>query len=69
MSVKLQITAKGADSSKSFTIPNPVPEADFDPSDAGQFVTEYGSVYNDQTLNMTKAAYITTSETVVYPAA
>ena len=65
---KLQITGKGADGSRTFTIPNPISENDFDADLADTFVSGYDTIYGSD-LTLTKAAYITTSETVVYPAA
>ena len=63
----LKLESKGASGSKTFTIPNPVPEDEFNAAKAGQFVAAYADAYGS-TISLTKAAYISTSETVVYPA-
>ena len=68
MSLKLQLDAKGTSGSKTFTIPNPVPEDEFNAAKAGQFIAAFADVYGS-TVSLTKATYISTSETTVYPAA
>ena len=68
MSIKLQLTAKGTSGTKTWTIPNPVPMANFSSDDADDFVQDYEALYGSD-LTLTKATYIETSETTVFPAA
>ena len=70
MTKKLQLTAKGAEGTKTFTIPNPVAEDDFDATAVTTFINEWNDTCDTGTgVALTSAKYITTSETVVYPAA
>lgn len=66
MAVKLVLTAKGADVSKQFTIPNPIPVEDFNSDNAEAFVANWANEYGSD-VALAKAAYVTTTESVVYP--
>ena len=69
MSVKLQLIGKGVVSgSKTYTIPNPVDPEDFDTTDVTYFWSAVNSAYGSDYVAAT-GKYITTSETVVFPAA
>ena len=65
----LRLTANGAEGTKTFTIPNPIAESEFDAAVATAFIDEWNDTCDTGTgVTMTNAKYITTSETTVYPA-
>lgn len=66
MALKLQLTAKGPDATKTFTIPNPIPKANFDGEKAEAFIANWANEYGSD-IALTKAVYITTTEEQVYP--
>lgn len=66
MAIKLQLTAKGSDGTKTFTIPNPKPKEEFDGEAAEAFVATWANEYGVN-VGLVSAKYITTIEEEVYP--
>ena len=68
MSIKLQLTAKGAEGTKTFTISNPIAESEFEATVATAFINEWNDTCDTGTgVALTNAKYITTTESTVYP--